>query len=256
MIGRAIGGDGKVPGGEERACHDEVAGAVGVDAVFGEGEGGIGFAGLGNGGLHGAMDIEHGPGVRFGFREKPIGEGIKDCVVAFERGWVGIESGWEGAGLDGERVEDGRSEVDDLGTGRADFLPEFDDAILIGGEAIVREREVDAVVHAVAGDDEVGFGLGEYAVEAFVEIRTGEFAAGVTFFGEARDGLAGEAEVEEFEFEIGVFGDEGGFDVCDVGATEGDAVAKENDAFGLGEFGLSEGDEGEKKKEETHGEGE
>ncbi len=146
--------------------------------------------------------------------------------------------------------------MDDLGTGGADFFPELDDAILIGGEAIVREREVDAVVHAVAGDDEVGFGLGEYAVEAFVEIRAGEFAAGVAFLGEAGDGFAGEAEVEEFECEIRVFGDEGGFDVCDVGATVGDAVAEEDDAFGLGEFGLREGDEGEKKEEETHGGGE
>ena len=146
--------------------------------------------------------------------------------------------------------------MDDLGTGGGDFFPEFDNALLIGGEAIVGEREVDAVVHAVAGDDEVGFGLGEYAVEAFVEIRAGEFAAGVAFLGEAGDGLAGEAEVEEFECEIRVFGDEGGFDVCDVGATVGDAVAEENDAFGLGEFGLGEGDEGEKKKEETHDAGE
>ena len=158
--------------------------------------------------------------------------------------------------MDGERIKDGGREVDDLGTGGCDFFAEFGDAFLMGGEAFVGEREVDAVVHAVAGDDEVGFGLREDAVEAFVEIRAWEFAAGVTFLGEARDGFAGEAEVEEFECEIRVFGDEGGFDVSDVGATVGDAVAEEDDAFGLGEFGLSEGGESEKKEEETHGEGE
>ncbi len=158
--------------------------------------------------------------------------------------------------MDGERIKDGGREVDDLGAGGSDFFTKFGDAFLMGGEAFVREREVDAVVHAVAGDDEVGFGLGEDAVEAFVEIRAREFAAGVTFFGETGDGFAGEAEVEEFECEIRVFGDEGGFDVSDVGAAVGDAVAQENDAFGLGEFGLREGDEGEKKKEETHDAGE
>ena len=158
--------------------------------------------------------------------------------------------------MDGKRIKYGGREVDDLGTGGSDFFTKFGDAFLMGGEAFVGEREVDAVVHAVAGDNEVGFGLGEDAVEAFVEIRAGEFATGVAFFGEARDGLAGEAEVEEFECEIRVFGDEGGFDVCDVGAAVGDAIAEEDDAFGLGEFGLSEGDEGEKKEEETHGEGE
>ena len=67
VIGRAIWGDGEVPGGEERACHDEVAGAVGVDAVFGESETRVGFAGLLDGGEHGAMDVEHGPSIRFGF---------------------------------------------------------------------------------------------------------------------------------------------------------------------------------------------
>ena len=43
-----------------------------------------------------------------------------------------------------------------FGAGRVDFLDQPVHAVLIRGESVFAQREVDAVVHPVAGDDDVG----------------------------------------------------------------------------------------------------
>ena len=67
-----------------------------------------------------------------------------------------------------------------------------------------------------------------------MDVGAGE---GVAFFGEAFDGFAGDAEVEQFEPPVGEVGDEVGVEVVDIFAAVGDAVAEEENAADAGEDG-------------------
>ena len=100
--------------------------------------------------------------------DEPVGIGIEHGVVAFEGAGVSVEPSWQGALFDRQRVKDGWREVDDLGAGGGGFFPELEDACLMGGHALLGQGEVNTVIHAVAGDDEFGLGLGEHTVEALV----------------------------------------------------------------------------------------
>jgi hypothetical protein len=122
--------------------------------------------------------------------------------------------------------------VDEIGPGSEDLVAEALDAGAIGREAVLAERKVDAVVHAVAGDDEIWLDGGEDALKPLMEVGAGELAAGVPFFGEAGYGLAAEAEVEHLDGLVRMLSDGSGLDDLNIGATEGDAIAEEENAFG------------------------
>lgn len=99
-------------------------------------------------------------------------------------------------------------------------------------EAVIGEGVVDAIVHAVAGDDEVGFGFGEGAVEALGDVGSGEGVAG---FGESGDAFGAEAEGHDFggvALQV-----KGGLQVGDKVAGVGNGVAEKEDPVG-GEDGV------------------
>src|SRR5207245_1088083 len=125
--------------------------------------------------------------------------------------------------------KDRRGEVDDPGAGGFYIFVELDHAGAEAREAVFAEGLVDAVVHAVAGEDQVGPGPGQHAVEALVQVGAGELAVGVAFFAEAGNGLAGEAAVNDLEGAIGEAKEKLRFDVVDVLAALGDTVAEEED---------------------------
>ena len=73
------------------------------------------------------------------------------------------------------------------------------DAVLERLEALILERQVDAVVHAITREDHVGTHFVEDAGQAFGERGPCEFTAGVAGLAEARDCLARQAERVDFE---------------------------------------------------------
>jgi hypothetical protein len=124
-------------------------------------------------------------------------------------------------------IEGRRSEEDELGSRGVDLVDEAVDALLILDEAAVGKRVVDAIVHAVAGDDEIGLDLAEGAGEALGDIGSGE---GMGRLGEAGDAFGGKAQSDDCG-SVAVNG-ERGLEVDDVVSGVGDGVAEEEDALG------------------------
>lgn len=106
-------------------------------------------------------------------------------------------------------------------------------AVLEGLEAGFIEGQIDAVVHAIAGEHEVGSGFFQQCIEAGMQVRAGKRAVGVAGFGEAADGFAGHAEIEHFEFPLRVGLQKERLEAIHVIAGIGDAVADDDDAFHL-----------------------
>ncbi len=67
-------------------------------------------------------------------------------------------------------VERGRGEEDEFCPRGVDFCDERLDSFLESDEAFVGEGVVDSVVHAIAGEDEIGFCFCENAIDSCVEI--------------------------------------------------------------------------------------
>ncbi len=65
-------------------------------------------------------------------------------------------------------------------------------------EPFRRERQVDSVVHPVAGDDGVGPRLSQDTRETLQQIGARELSAGVAFLGKTGDRLAWEAQIQKF----------------------------------------------------------
>ena len=121
--------------------------------------------------------------------------------------------------------------MQDLRAGSGDLGAQLDHAFAVGTGARLVERVVDAVVHAVAGDDQLRFHRGEHAIEPLVQIGARELAVGMAFFRKARNGLARQAEVEHLPGRVRMISEERRLDNLHVGAAVGDAVAKEQQAF-------------------------
>jgi hypothetical protein len=86
---------------------------------------------------------------------------------------------------------------------------------------------IDPVVHAVAGENEVGFYLREGAIETLVDIRPGERMTG---FSESGHPLTRKSEIDEFETgRVETFREEGGLYHGDRVAGVGDRVTEEKD---------------------------
>ncbi len=115
-------------------------------------------------------------------------------------------------------MDDFRSRFNDLLVEQFDPRPEL-------GESIIAQRVVHTAVHAVAGDDKIGFGFLKDPPEAFVEVGARERAAGVPRFGQPAYCLAWKPEIDEFgDFSIGIFDPHGRLEDRDVTARMGDAI--------------------------------
>ena len=199
------------------------------------------------------MDIHDIPAV-LPLREQPLRVAIEDLVVSHEGLPVLGEPRRQGPRPDRDRVEDGRGEVQDLRARRRRPLTQEPQAVLELREPPLVERVIDAVVHAVTGDDQIRLGLLQDAVEPFVQVGAGEGAPGVPRLGEPRDGLAGQAEVQELASERGVAEPQVGLDELDVLAAVRDAIAQEDDPAnprqggGLGREGRCRADDQERER--------
>ena len=171
----------RVAEGREHAAADRpLAGVVGMDGVGDEGEGGILFPLGVEEGLHRRVGVDHRPAIG-PLREEPGRVFLEYPFV------VGVAGGVIRAGA---AVVDRRREMDDLCAGLLHLIVELFDPGLVGGETGVVERQIDAAVHPVAGDDEIGLHHRENAREPFMDIGAGELAAGMPLLGEPGAGLA------------------------------------------------------------------
>ncbi len=224
---------GDVPGFQDGGGNDAVAFIIEMDAIGGEGVGRVGFALFECVLFEGGVEVDEYFDLVF-LGEEPGGVFIEDVIVVFIDVFVAVfffaEGFEEVFRAEGEGVEGRRSHEDEFCPGGMDLVDEFFGSGLVGLEAFFTEGVVDAVVHAVAGDYDVGFGFGEGAVESFVDVRSGE---GVIGFGESGAGFAGEACVDEFGDGRDAVGAEVGFDVGDEASGVGIGIAEEEDAFGV-----------------------
>ena len=167
--------------------------------------------------------------------DKPFAIGVEHGVVAIRivRRLVGMV----------ER----RGDENDFAALTLDGGFQFPDAVLVGLEAGVFERQVDAVVHAVAGEDESGLEGVEDAIKPLVETGAGEFPAGVTRLGQAGGGFAAEAEVHDFRMGKLRGRPQCSLDLRRPAAVEGDAVAENRDP----QRGGLRGQEKDQTREET-----
>ena len=213
---------------EQGSGDEPVSVGVHVDAVARELEARIlrpaGVEGLADR----AVDVDDRPPVGL-TSEQPVGVAAEHFVVADVGLFVFVQAGGEGPGLDGLGVEDRGRQMEDVGPGGLRLGSEELDTLAVGGEPLLAEWVVDAVVHAVAGDDEVGLRLREDPVEPLVQVRPGEGPAGVAGLAQARDRFARQADVEELGRHGGVPEPQGRLDVFDVLAGVRDAIAEEDD---------------------------
>ncbi len=207
-----------------------MAAVIGMHTVRGEGEFRLRLTPGGEGGIHGVMDVNDFPSGGT-LRQQPSAIRVEHCVVAFVRLRVGLEAGGQKIGFDGEWIKDRGGEMDDFGATLDDAVVEFLDAVLEGAGAFGAERVVDAIIHAVAREDELGGGLFEDATETFVHGGPWELASGVAGFAQAGGGFAGEAEWNDSVFFARVLRDHGGLDDLDVAAGLSDTITQKDEAF-------------------------
>ena len=175
----------RVAEGREHAAADRpLAGVVGMDGIGDEGVGGILFTLGVEEGLHRRVGVDHRPAIG-PLREKPSRVFLEHPLV------VGVTGGVIRAGT---AVVERRREVDDLRPCLLNFVVELFDPGLVGGETGVVERQIDAAVHPVAGDDEIGLHHREDACETLMDIGTGKLAAGMPLLREPGAGLAREPD--------------------------------------------------------------
>ena len=77
-------------------------------------------------------------------------------------------------------------------------FPEPPQAVLVFLEPRLGEGVVDAVVHPIASNDQVGLCLLQYAYKPLVQVGAWECSSGMARLREARGRLARQSEVKEF----------------------------------------------------------
>ena len=207
---------------------EAVAGRIQMDSVFREGKFWVLFALFLHVGVDGGVGVYDRFDVVF-LGKDPAGVGSDDVavVVLVDLGPVELFRTDGNNVLGGLGIEGWRGDEDELGTGSVDGVDELLDALLIGLKPVHREGVVDAIVHAVAGDHEIGFGLFKGARQAFVDVGPRE---GMLGLGESGDAFRREAAGDDLggkAIEV-----EGGLEIDEVVAGRRDRVAEEEDAVG------------------------
>ena len=122
--------------------------------------------------FHRAMHIDHQPAIG-PLGKQPVGILSQHLVIVDVAGR---------ARLVGPLVIDRRSEMDDAGSGRLDCRMQPLDSGPKAGEPLGIERLVDATVHAITGQDNIGPADPQHPVETFVKIGSGKCSAGMAVF--------------------------------------------------------------------------
>ena len=190
---------------------------AGMEIIFRVDESRIGLLRRGDGLMQQMMDVDDLP-ARGALRDEPRTVGFHHAVVVDRILRTVIR-----------RIQR-RRDHDDLRAGADAGEAELDDALLEGELTGAVERLVDAVVDAVASDDERRLEFGEHATETLMQIRTRERAAGMTGFGQAGSRLARESHVHDRRAGHALLRADRRLDVDRPVAAVSDAVAEEEDA--------------------------
>ena len=244
------GGAGGLLGTKKKILKGEgggaVAGGVEVDAVVGELGGGRGGGG-------------HGRGKRVEEGEKRQAAGGGDVA---NRGGDAGEGGVVGGGIGGSGAEGlrfvARRAQEHEARGGGELGEGVEQAGIVGGEFLLAGGTVEGVGHAVADEDDGGFGVGDLLLELGPAL-VGGLAAGLeeaeAGAGGAGGGIAAPAEVAEGDAAIGGAGGEHELDPAVGLLALDEGVAEEDDAVTVAEFkargrrGGAGGGEGEENEQ-------
>ncbi len=229
-------GCGESPVSQQFPRDQPVTDRIGMHSVPGQGEVGGGLTSVGDEPGHRSVDIDDFPSIASSGNQ-PFGVAMEDVVVSDVGGWIGVETGGQGTALEGKGIEDGRGEMNDARTGGEGGVTKATETVVMAGGAIVGIGEIDAVVHAITGDDEIWLDLVQGTFEAFVEVGPWEGAAGMTSLGQTGDGFRWEPKIDVVGGSSGMTQAAGGLDPLHPGAGVRDAVAEEEDASGGGGIG-------------------
>src|SRR2546425_12122148 len=140
-----------------------------MNSIPGEGEGRILMTPLFELLLHRAMDVDDLPAIR-PLRQEPIRVSTQDIVVTNVRLAIFLEAIRERFAFERDGIEYWRREMDNVCPPGEGLCPQPEDAVCERHKAIVPERIIDAVVHPVAGDDQIRFELLQNAIEPLMQI--------------------------------------------------------------------------------------
>lgn len=241
------GGTGRFFGAEEEILEGEgggaVTGGVEVDAVVGELGGGRGGGGHGRG-----ERVEEG-------EEREAAGGGEIAQGGGDAGKGGVVRG--GIGGAAESFVTCRAQEDEA-RGGGEFGEGVEQTRVVGGEFRFAGGTVEGVGHAVADEDDGGFGVGDLLLELGPAL-VGGLAAGLeeaeAGAGGAGGGVAAPAEVAESDGAIGGAGGEHELDPAVGLLALDEGVAEEDDAVTVAEFkargrcGGAGGGEGEDNEE-------
>ena len=111
-------------------------------------------------------------------------------------------------------------------------LVQTSDAVAELGEARFVERKVDAVVHPVARQDQVGLQSAQDTPQPLMDVGTRKGPAGMPDLRQPRGRLARQPQIEDLGSVIGLYRPESRLEELHPFAPVGDAVAKHHDAGG------------------------
>ena len=191
--------------------ENAVAGLINVHAVFGHGEGWLLFAPGGDIVVDRSMQVDGGSDtVTAGLLKDPGGIAGDDFLVVvlvdgFPRVVGAVLFRQQPAGFTHRLgIEGRRGHQHQCGAGGFDLVDEPLDPVLVGGKALLTEGMIDAVIHSVAGDDEIRLALLKGTIESLVNIGSRER---VVRLGLAGKGFTGQAEVDQFGQRVARLGD-------------------------------------------------
>src|SRR4051812_48350609 len=123
--------------------------------------------------------------------------------------------------------------MDDLPSRFQHLLSEQDDSVRKRGKTLLAEWIIDSIVHPVTGHNEVWFQLHEHPIQSFVQVRPRKFASGMARLRKTGDSFTRQSDIDKLELPFRELAQENGFNIVDVMAAIGDAVAKKNNPLGI-----------------------
>ena len=219
------------PGAKDLTSDQSMTGSIQMDAVARQREIRLRFTTFRHIGIDRGMDIDGIP-AGFPLRYQPLRVLSERRIVSLEGltgGIIRLPRRTSG-GAYREGVEGRRS--DEIETRPCLFYlcAQSVYTLLIFAEALGIEGLIDAIVHPIAGDDQIGLGLFQRPVETLRKIRTGKCAARMVRLRQTRYRLAGQSDIDEFEDLIGRISKQVSVDGVHIPARIRDAIPQKHNA--------------------------
>lgn len=106
-----------------------------------------------------------------------------------------------------------------------------DEAVAEAGASLLIQLLVNAAVHPVAGDDEVGFRFCEDTFQSLMQVRSWKTAAGMVILTKSGDGFTGDSRIDDGKTPLRIFLHQPRIEICHIISRLGDAVTKDEDGF-------------------------